>query len=222
MTTITLDDLPVIEGAEIGAIGPDLEGYDIDRAVPRRSMLKLMLAGGTFVGFTMLGLFSNVRRAGAAASYTEHGAGTLGGSFCGTYDPDDGDGNNNGWSDPGGVGECNDDACVGTPDLYMGSWYCSNCHDVAQDQTGDNPFQWHVSGSHRYPGSGFVYGDYPNDVCTVNSIDADAWRWEISSCGSCTPAVYRCHDGFKDDSAGHHFTICQGLVVCNGALWDPC
>ena len=66
MTTLTLDDLPVIEGAELGAVGPDLAGYDIDRSVPRRSMLKLMMAGGTFVGFLMLGLFGNVRRAAAA------------------------------------------------------------------------------------------------------------------------------------------------------------
>ncbi len=221
--SVSLEDLPLIEGEELGLVGPDVAGLDIDRSMERRSLLKLAMAGGAFVGMMMLGLFSNVRRAAAQNNYVEHGAGTLGGSFCGSYDPDTWggyDGSQNGYRDPGGVGECDDDACVGAPDLYMGKLYCATCGEIAASPS-TNFWGWHMTGN-RF---GNTLGDYTPDICynPQAGFSADAWRWEISTCEGCTPAVYRCHDGWKQEpDSTNHFTICQGLVVCNGSLHDPC
>lgn len=177
----------------------------------RRRVIRLLVGCAATVGFTMLGMFRNVRRASA---YTEYGAGSQN-SFCGSYDPDTwyGGTTQNGYHDPAG---CQDGACVGASQAEMGRYLCVKCAEVS----GSNPNQWHFVGSRT---GGYTYGDHTN-VCSPQSPARDAWRWKQSACGFCAPATWRCHDGWKRDPDGtfHSLTICQGLVYCNGTFYTGC
>jgi hypothetical protein len=202
--------LPVIDDLPRGRVAAQPSPYDARRRIGRRALIRFGTRGGVFVGLTILGLFRSVRRAAADTSYATHPS-------CGRYDPDTWngfDGNDNGWFDPG---NCMDDVCIGAPDDAMGSWYCVTCDEV----DANNPYGWHFSGR-RGP---FIYGD-ATDVCSPASVGTDArdaWKWQVSSCSSCEPAVFRCHDGWKLDPGGEvTSTVCQGLVECNGSLYTPC
>jgi hypothetical protein len=100
------------------------------------------------------------------------------------------------------------------PDDAMGSWYCTTCAEASDH----NPYGWHFTGR-RGP---FFYGDQP-DLCNVGGVSRDAWKWEIASCNDCQPATFRCHDGWKLYPNGElALTVCQGLVACNGEVYNPC
>jgi hypothetical protein len=210
MRDVTVDDLPVVELMPHGREPAAASVYDRRGPLHRRDVLRLGMRVGVVIGLAMLGVFKSVRRAAADFPYREH-------SSCGRYDPDvwNGfDGHNDGFFEPG---TCNDDACIGVPDDAMGLWYCVSCAEVSAH----NPYGWHFVGR-RGP---FVYGD-ATDVCSPDAVGVDprdAWTWQIPTCESCTPALFRCHDGWKLDPAGEvTSTVCQGLVECNGSPYQPC
>jgi hypothetical protein len=205
-----IDELPIVADGGRGRAPTARSSYDGRARVGRRALFGTSVRIGAVAGVTMLGLFRSVRRAAADTGYAAHPS-------CGRYDPDrwNGfDGNDNGFVEPG---TCDDDVCVGAPDDAMGSWYCVACEEV----DANNPYGWHFTGR-RGP---FLYGD-ATDLCSINGVGIDprdAWKWQVSTCGDCTPAVYRCHDGWKLDPGGEvTATVCQGLVECNGSLYAPC
>jgi hypothetical protein len=204
------DDLPVVEMLPRGRVPAAPSVYDARCRPTRREMLGFGLKAGVFVGLAMLGLFKSVRRAEAEFPYQAY-------SSCGQYDPDywNGfDGDDNGFFEPG---TCDDDVCIGAPDDAMGSWYCTTCEEVGPH----NPYGWHFTG----PRGPFLYGD-ATDLCRIDGATSsarDAWKWHVSSCLECEPAVFRCHDGWKLDPVGEvTATVCQGLVECSGSLYQPC
>jgi hypothetical protein len=201
---------PVLDEMPRGRSGGPVTVYDRRPRHSRRTVLAGSARLGAFLGLTMLGFFRSVRRAAADAPYSAH-------SSCGRYDPDywNGfDGDNNGFFEPG---TCDDDVCIGASDDAMGSWYCVTCDEVGPQ----NPYGWHFSGV-RGP---FVYGD-ATDVCAPNGTGVsprDAWKWQVSVCNDCEPALFRCHDGWKLTPSGDlSATVCQGLVECNGSIYSPC
>jgi len=209
-STLSIDELPVAASLPRGRVPETASPYDARSGFSRRDVLGLVFRASVFLGLTLLGFFRSVRKAAADFPYAAHPS-------CGRYDPDfwNGfDGNNNGFFEPG---TCQDDACVGAPDDAMGAWYCVTCDEVGPH----NPYGWHFTGQ-RGP---FLYGD-ATDVCNIDGVsgnDRDAWKWQISSCVGCEPAVFRCHDGWKLDPGGEVVgTVCQGLVECNGSLYSPC
>ena len=209
--TLQLDDLPVAAELPQGRTAVSYGGFYRDPA-SRRSFLMLTVRVAALVGLVTLGLFRSVRRAYGAVTYTEHvnASNPRTASACGNYDPDTwfgNDGNQNGFHEPG---ECTDDACVGASDAEMGNSFCVKCNEVSAN----NPYGWHFVGFRGQR----QYGDHSN-VCTVNGVNRDAWRWKINNCAGCNTAVFRCHDGWKrDPNEFHDLTVCQALVYCNGTL----
>jgi hypothetical protein len=192
MSAINIDELPLAtEGGQGRApSGP----ITIQRDGGRRQFMGTAVKAATFVGLTGLGLFRSAKRAGAEnPPWNEFTQG------CGIYgvDPD----------------TCDDNMCVGTSLDLMDNLYCTtDCADV----DANNTFQWHKN---RTEGS-YTWRDYPGDICAAYSGQAarDAWRWDVGPCGTCNPAVYRCHDGEKRTGTGEwQFTICEGLATCNGS-----
>jgi hypothetical protein len=184
--------------------------YDRRWRPTRRDVLGIGMRATVVVGLAMLGVFKSVRKAAADYPYASHPS-------CGRYDPDywNGfDGKNDGFFEPG---TCQNSACIGVPPEAMGAWYCTTCAEVGPH----NPYGWAYTGV-RGP---FLYGD-ATDVCSPDAAGVDprdAWKWQISTCEECTPALYRCHDGWKFDPGGEVIaTVCQGLVECNGSLYAPC
>jgi hypothetical protein len=201
------DDIPVVE---LMARGRSADGYELYTAgtnrYSRRGVIELGLKLGAFLGLVMLGLFRPVRAA-ADFPYQEHAS-------CGPYDPDfwnGNDGNNNGWAEPG---TCRDDACVGTSDDLMGVYMCTGCREISERSL----LGWHAVGQRGR----FTLGD-TTDICSVGGIAKDAWQWSVANCPPCSPAVFRCHDGWKLDPIGTlSLTICQALVTCNGQPHQQC
>jgi hypothetical protein len=138
-------------------------------------------------------------------------------SACGRFDPDywnGNDGNNNGYRDPG---TCTDDTCVGTSDEHMGPSFCTQC----SEQSTQSPLGWHFRGARDH----YKFGDLSPSNCDPDERlgTRDAWRWAVSSCAGCAPAMFRCHDGYKrypDGSAD--WTVCQAMIGCNGNPYTPC
>jgi len=218
--TFTIDDLPVADELAPGRAGDATPGYPVK--IERRSFLawsaKLLL----LVGIVSLGLTTRARRAQADwPNYNEwvNTADPLRRSACGRFDPDfwNGfDGNDNGFRNPG---DCTDDTCVGVSDDMMGASFCTQCSERSSQTT----IGWHFRGTR----GGYTFGDLSPNICNPNTSpyvgSRDAWRWAVASCGSCAPAVFRCHDGYKrypDGSANK--SICQALVGCNGNAYQPC
>lgn len=215
-------ELPVAENLRLGRRKEPVPFYR--EAVNRRSFLGLTGKLMVFVGLVSLGLSVGMRRARADyPNYNEwkNEANPLTESRCGIYDPDiwyGHDGNNQGWTNYPSIqeGTCSDDACVGTDDALMGAFYCTTCAEA-------NPYapvKWHFNGTR----GNVTYGDFVPSVCDPNGGGPkDAWRWKIDACQGCSPAVYRCHDGWKRHPNGTpELTICQALVACDGAVYQPC
>lgn len=196
-----VDDIPV------GDFADALDGGDGDdrrrEGQNRRSILRLGVGLATFAGLSMLGIFKVARPALAGvAPYTEFVSKTnpYVGSACGSYDP------------PGlfAGNDCQDNMCVGTSYEYMDSAYCTTC----AEESDSNWFQWHFNGKR----GSFELRALPFPSCEPNPpYVADAWSWSTGDCGYCSPAVWRCHDGHKREAGGSWvFTICEGLLGCNG------
>jgi hypothetical protein len=190
-SSLTLDDLPL---ADEGSQGREAT-VDLNLArASRRDVVSYAVRGATFLGLVGLSLFRAPKRAGAEnPPWDEFTQG------CGVYgvDPD----------------TCSDNMCVGTTLELMDNAYCTT--DCAQVDA-NNWYQWHKNKRYGH----FAYRDYPGNICAAYSgTPRDAWWWNVGACGTCNPAVYRCHDGEKRATvtAEWDFTICEGLARCNGA-----
>jgi hypothetical protein len=201
------DDVPVVELMPRGRVADGYVLYAAGSQYSRRSVIELALKLGAFLGLAMLGVFRPVRRAAADFPYQEHAS-------CGSYDPDfwnGNDGNDNGWAEPG---TCRDDACVGSSDDLMGWYLCTGCGEVSERSL----IGWHAVGQ-RWAVS---LGD-TTDICSLGGVAKDAWRWSVANCPPCSPAVFRCHDGWKLFPDGTlSLSVCQALVACNGQPHNPC
>lgn len=106
------------------------------------------------------------------------------------------------WSDQG---------CFGPAADHIDSFYCSSCSDYQADN-----FNWigfHYTGYRYINGTYYYYADDPDRFCAG---DYDYWIHDGTPCGYCPYSLrYRCHDGYKADSAGNHFTICHSIAICN-------
>jgi hypothetical protein len=216
--TLTLEELPVADALPPGRAGEADDAYPLE--MPRRSFFALSGRLLLLVGLFSLAFTTRARRAHADyPNYDEwvNDSDPLGGSACGRFDPDTWygfDGNNNGYREPG---DCMDDVCVGTGDDLMGPGFCTQC----SEQSAQSPLGWHFRGAR----DDYKFGDLSPNACDPDprAGTRDAWRWAVSSCGQCAPAVFRCHDGYKrypDDSS--ELTICQALVGCNHNPYQPC
>lgn len=188
--TIALDDLPHAND------GPQGRSPLIDvKPTTRRNAIGYAVRGATFLGLVGLSVFRAPRRSGAEnPPWTEFST-----EGCAVYpvDPE----------------VCSDNMCVGTTLELMDNSFCTiNCGDV----DANNWHQWHKNKRYGH----YQYRDYPGDICrgAPPNLPRDAWWWSVGQCGTCNPAIYRCHDGQKRATATQEwdFTICEGLAQCNG------
>lgn len=189
-TSLSLDDLPLADEGHQGR-EPTVDLNLVKSS--RRDVVSYAVRGATFLGLVGLALFRAPRRAGAEnPPWDEFTQG------CGVYsvEPD----------------VCSDNMCVGTTLELMDNAYCTtSCAEV----NSTNWYQWHKNKRYGH----FTYRDYPGNICAAYSgTPRDAWWWNVGQCGSCNPAIYRCHDGEKraTASAEWDFTICEGIARCNG------
>lgn len=218
--TVSWFELPAAGELPPGRDAEPTPGYPTH--VDRRGFFALAGKLLLLVGLFSIGLATRARRAHADwPSYDEwiNDDDPLRASACGQYDPDFWYGNdrdNNGWREPG---TCTDDVCVGASDELMGPDFCTQCSERGDE----SPIQWHFRGRR----GDYTYGDWSGGICDPGRFPyvggRDAWRWAVSSCGDCAPAVFRCHDGYKRYPSGAtELTICQALVACNGDKYQPC
>jgi hypothetical protein len=189
MTTIDINELPV---AELGRRGRDSTVPTASVGTSRRDLISYTVRGAAFIGLFGLSLFRSARKAGAEnPPWNEF-------TSCGPYDPGD-------------HTPCYDNMCVGTSLELMDNFFCTiDCNQV----DANNTYQWHRNKVYGQ----FGYRDYPGDICAVSNPARDAWWWSVGRCGSCNPAIYRCHDGQKrtEPNGEWAFTICEGLARCSG------
>lgn len=196
MSVIDIGELPVADAGRRGR-RPALPGGTSKHS--RRDFIGYAVRGATLVGLMGLSLFRAPRRAGADnPPWYEF-------TSCGPYDP-------------GTAGEshpCGSNMCVGTSLEMMDNTFCTTDCDQVDD---NNWYQWHKNRTYGH----VTYRDSPTNRCAPVDDDwaRDAWWWNVGRCGSCAPAIYRCHDGEKRTGANGEwaYTICEGLARCSG---DP-
>ena len=216
--TLSIDDLPAADELPNGRPSDDVDIYP--SRMSRRGFFSFSARLLLLVGLASLALTTKVRRAEADfPNYDEwvNSTDPLGSSACGRFDPDywyGFDGNNNGYFEPGA---CTDTACVGVSHEHMGAWLCTQCNE----QSDQSPLGWHFRGARDQ----YKYGDLSPSDCDPDQRQGtrDAWRWAVSSCAGCAPAMFRCHDGYKRYPDGSSdYTVCQAMIGCNDAPYSPC
>jgi hypothetical protein len=106
------------------------------------------------------------------------------------------------WSDVG---------CTGTTPELIDNGFCSSCADYRANN--HNWIGFHFTGYRNVNGRWAYLDDRPDNICGGNY---DYWIHDGTPCGFCPFSLrYRCHDGYKSDSVGNHFTICHSIVMCN-------